>query len=493
MPAVLCLALLASELSIGSALRLSRRGAKAESNATAGRPRVMDIVVKNEARDDDPPEPEPPDWDAWADGVDQGVGAVLDGIALAQDPSLETAGSFLTSISGLASMAIPPPAGIAVGGVLGLLGGLFGMNAPEAPSNQDILDAMAEGFDKVGARLDNIDNKLERMDRKLDTMQDSLDRIEATTNDIKAILQAIFGAIVMEPFLEVHGVFREATNRLQSAASAPPAQRDSLMADFRSYVRLQRNLLSGDAYSAFTTGNINSILQVILEQTDGGVRCSAAALYRDIIAARVELAWILYMGSVFISDPCPSNGTCISQASSRYTEELQESLQDYEEQLLRPYGFERALMQASAAQMYAGDQLPFKAVRTPGYDQQAADFGFTPHPAELSPYLLDSEEYIYVRSLKADGSGTGEACGPPYDNRFFFTQWAGSKGSCPAGATWGDGCVAALQAPIYDVCKLMVYINYDINSNPRCRDRYTYGSGCWQLFMRASMCFHASD
>lgn len=492
MPAVLCLALLASELAIGSSLRSSRR--QAGSNGTAGKPHVMDLVVKNEAPDPpgNPPE-DPPEWDDFADGVDQGVGAILDGVALAQDPSLATAGSFLSSVGGLASLAIPPPAGIVVGGVFGLLGGLFGLSAPAEPSNQDILDAMAEGFDKIGARLDNIDSKLERMDRKLDTMQDSLNRIEATTRDIAAIVEAIYGAIKMAPFIEIHGVFQEATNRLQDAAKYP-AQQDSIMADFRQYVRQQRTVLAGYAYSHFTPSNIDDILQVIVQNTDGGVRCSAAVLYRDIVAARVELAWILYMGSVFVSDPCPSDGsTCISAPSSRYTEELQEDLQRYEEQILGPFKFERALMQATAAQMYLGDQVPFKALRTSLYNQQAADYGFTPHPADLSPWLLDNEEHIYVRSSKSDGRGEGEACGAPYDNRFFYTTWVGSKGTCPD--YYGSGCISALQTVVdlENVCKLTVYVRRDINSAPGCSNFTNYGAGCWHLYLRASMCFHAVE
>jgi len=81
----------------------------------------------------------------YAGAAENAVGATVGIVKLADDPTLEGAAKVVGSLGAVAATVIPPPAGMIVGAATSLFSGLFGGGSQE-PSNQDMLDALDEGW-----------------------------------------------------------------------------------------------------------------------------------------------------------------------------------------------------------------------------------------------------------------------------------------------------------------------------------------------------------
>lgn len=87
--------------------------------------------------------------------VTAGVDSILSVCAIATNPTLKNFGSSLTAFGGLAMCIIPPPVGLAIGGILMLTGGLMSMFGGENPkSPTDIaLDEIKDQIKDVDAKV----------------------------------------------------------------------------------------------------------------------------------------------------------------------------------------------------------------------------------------------------------------------------------------------------------------------------------------------------
>ena len=66
--------------------------------------------------------------DNQADIVSEGIDLFSSTANVINDPSRETTSEALGSIARMASIVIPPPKGLIIGGTIGLVGGIFGLN-----------------------------------------------------------------------------------------------------------------------------------------------------------------------------------------------------------------------------------------------------------------------------------------------------------------------------------------------------------------------------
>jgi hypothetical protein len=241
-----------------------------------------------------------PDFERHQGSADAGVGFVTSTVAFSDDPNYETGGAALSAIGGLTASLLPPPQGIIVGSVLGLAGGLIGLQEPMEPTPTQILAAFQEGLNKIGRQLDAISTKLDDISGSVTRVQQSVDSLlleKQTTN-----------------FNRIHAIFQTANNYLKNAAAA---EGDNTKAAFTQaymdYLKREYTTVETFRQLDFQPDNVARILkskvQVQVRQTATSPghpwRCEVLNLYKDIVAARIELFHILYVGSMkYASDFC---------------------------------------------------------------------------------------------------------------------------------------------------------------------------------------------
>jgi len=116
---------------------------------------------------------------------------------------------------------IPPPFGMAVGGVMSLMSGIFGWGKKKSMTLEDLSAEMSQGFAKVTAKLDGII-------RKLDLMNAAIDRIEHMTEAILGTVRNGRHDQVMEGFKIIHAEFKVVMESMRRAENSP-RYRDGIM------------------------------------------------------------------------------------------------------------------------------------------------------------------------------------------------------------------------------------------------------------------------
>merc|ERR1719223_2646067 len=109
------------------------------------------------------------DWDSYADNVDNGIEAIL----AVKDCVLPNGEGAFDKLRGLAETAvpfIPPPYGMAVGGILSLMSGIFGWDAEDEDPLAELAQKMESGFAKLAQKMESIIAKLDRMSLAIQTV-----------------------------------------------------------------------------------------------------------------------------------------------------------------------------------------------------------------------------------------------------------------------------------------------------------------------------------
>jgi len=138
-------------------------------------------------------------WEAYSQNAEQasaGVSLFSDSLSLIKDPSFESAGATMSSLGALAAVAVPPPMGLAAGAFLGIGGAIMSIfGGDSGPSNQDIMDAMNEGFDKmeklmlegfeeVGGMISDVSYSVRHVSAQIEALQADIDRVFGLMSEI---------------------------------------------------------------------------------------------------------------------------------------------------------------------------------------------------------------------------------------------------------------------------------------------------------------------
>jgi len=140
-------------------------------------------------------------WEAYSQNAEQasaGVSLFSDSLSLVKEPSWESAGATMSSLGALAAVAVPPPMGLAAGAFLGVGGAIMSIfGGDSGPSNQDIMDAMNEGFDnmeklmkkgfeQIGGMISDVGYDVRHVSVQIEALQADVDRLAGLTSDIYA-------------------------------------------------------------------------------------------------------------------------------------------------------------------------------------------------------------------------------------------------------------------------------------------------------------------
>lgn len=232
-----------------------------------------------------------------AEMVSTGVDAVSDMYDFVDDASWKTAGKSIGSIGAVVATAVPPPAGIVAGGFMGLVGGLmsiFGPGTPPGPSNQDILDAMSAGFERVMKAVGEVSIKLDSLSGQVADIQDQLDELLTLQHKIytNTVLQGSRIKLFMQQVAELGRRYDDAS--IDSR----------LFDDYQSYLFQMYNDWSDMQGSNGALGSAN--LAAMLDQIEATFKDSprdyalvtqSVTLYRWMYQARASLLSVLMQAS----------------------------------------------------------------------------------------------------------------------------------------------------------------------------------------------------
>ena len=135
--------------------------------------------------------------DPSAYNVGKGVSLAVQTAQAATNPNVVSVGTAIGTAGSLIAMVAPPPAGLVVGGALGLVGGLmsaFGDDgSTPAPSTQDVIDAQHEDAEKVqallGSVLDAVNQGFAAVETDLEEMTSALGQMEATLAKLQVLVK----------------------------------------------------------------------------------------------------------------------------------------------------------------------------------------------------------------------------------------------------------------------------------------------------------------
>lgn len=273
--------------------------------------------VRNEEAHKEVVGSEPIDWDSYSDTLDNGIDAVL-AIKDAAFPSdkADTFGAF----RGLVSAAVPfmpPPFGMAVGGAMSLMSGIFGWGG--GMSLEDLSAQISQGFAKVTAKLDTIIEKL-------DLMQAAINRIEDMTAEILGTVTDIQQYLDMTGIRTVHAEYRVVMDAMATMERFP-ADRDRLMRNMFGNVSLRRGDIAMLVRRDFGAGNVERVINSVYAQNGNNGKCQAREFLDEIVATRFEAYYLLFLADVFGAN---CGYTCVFQPeASALTNALRADMDGY--------------------------------------------------------------------------------------------------------------------------------------------------------------------
>ena len=258
----------------------------------------------------------------YAGAAENALGATVGIVKLADDPTLEGAANLVGNLGAVAAAVIPPPAGMIVGAATSLFSGLFGGGSQE-PSNQDVLDALDEGFSEMSDRFDNIDRTLERIELNLEQIQYGINRLQAIGTATLELTEQINIQLNWKGKLdEINSAFRELVDRYLNEALAEPTPYRWMQ--FYEDAQRKNDVLGASAFDGILSrDSVEQYLGAILTSTTNNAgRCGQAMAYQSVLAARFQLFFIMTMGTAYLGDcknrsfgSCPGKN-CYEIASS---------------------------------------------------------------------------------------------------------------------------------------------------------------------------------
>lgn len=259
-----------------------------------------------------------PNWTEFGDAVDNGINAILSlqdiRFPQGKDRSItDTLKSLVGPVKAVVPF-IPPPAGLAVGGALSLVSGIFGWGEDDGMGA--LSKQLEMGFAKVNQKLDNI----------LDTLsllQQAVARVEAMTREILDRVVEIKHMLDMATIHDVHAEYNVVMRKMATAAQFPE-QRASVMQDTLAHIKGRTGGLLVKLESNFTPAKVESIVMGVYTRNGNGGKCQARELLDDILSVRLE-AYALLMLTVMD----PNTGEVNQPFSWMHTEHLREHLEGY--------------------------------------------------------------------------------------------------------------------------------------------------------------------
>jgi len=252
------------------------------------------------------------DGDVVGASVEAVVGVAAFGKELAEgEVSPATAGSALSSIGAVIGLAVPPPAGLVIGGILGVAGGIVSLFEPEGPSIEDVLEQMEAGFKRVEQKLDAMSVQLGDIRRvcadmaaKLDEVYELLrDHLELGVGDLR----------------DLNADFLHAWTEYQYAVQHPGSS-----SGFVDHVQRyhQKWASSRHGRAALSPANVRQLVRT-------KNKCEAGEIYKQILAGRFEL---------YFFASTDMNMQKKGSQSLRELQKLHQDLKDYVDAIREVYG-----------------------------------------------------------------------------------------------------------------------------------------------------------
>jgi len=164
-----------------------------------------------------------------------------------------------------------------------LLGSMFG---PDDPTNQQVIDEMKKGFEKMGKRFDSID-------QTLGEIKDSLDVVHDVVLYNQDLLVEMKHKAMMDPFNDIHSKYLTLMDELPSDTNGRS------WGKFFDTAKSYTIEVKEEIYDSFKVGKIKSFLEWWggTPQNDMGM-CGQSFIFNFILSVRHELFFIMTMGHV---------------------------------------------------------------------------------------------------------------------------------------------------------------------------------------------------
>ena len=307
---------------------------------------------------------------AYYGAATKGVDSLKDVGKVLKNPTLGSAATFLQDAGTIAGLLPFPPESQVIGIGLYAIGGIMSVfdSTPAEPSNSDVIASITSAFDSPSKEIHVVE-------KQVDVAIAAVAHLQATVDVLAESIQALYKDIHLR-YLQmgkIDSVYVASMEQLQYAQNAQtkpekcrsymassgcgwthkyncPGQtgsdsmagddgsmgyecccteglwnstysrriEDSVMEDFKKYVKTQRTNLADEVYNSMAPSNIK---QSLSNSLNNGGNCVAELTFKWHMATRWKLYWIMVMGSFF------ANG--VSPQIEGYSKQLKADLTNY--------------------------------------------------------------------------------------------------------------------------------------------------------------------
>jgi len=254
------------------------------------------------------------DWDKYSDTLDNGIGAIV----AVKDASLEPdALKTVVTLVGAAVPFIPPPAGMAIGGALSLMSGLFGWGGED--------DGMAALSEQIEAGFAKMTTQLTQVNAKLDVMKEAIGRVERLTEDILDVTLAIKNLLDMAAIKDIHAEYKYLLTRMETA-SRFPQNRSDIMRSIIVHLNPRAGNFKVALETNFSKHKVDQIVRDVYVRNGKAGKCHAREILEDIVSIRFEAYTLLMLTAID-----PATGQVKSYDVDEYTRTLDTHVREYNE------------------------------------------------------------------------------------------------------------------------------------------------------------------
>jgi len=213
---------------------------------------------------------------SWGDrraDIQHGIATIKSIAKTCQHPDIHAVANVLESVGVLAMGALPPPWNLVCGGVLGAVGGLLDVFAPQPKkaSSEDIAIAVQEGFRNVHIDLERIASDMTEMK----------DMTKELVNEVRALYKDLhLGDSKMR---RIDATYQQHMNYLQAAGNDSSELKEAM-----EITKQALGDLNSEVYNTFTQENIDAYLKELIRETNDDVFFVQQALHH-VIATRIKL------------------------------------------------------------------------------------------------------------------------------------------------------------------------------------------------------------